>query len=468
MFMDFGIMSVLLVFAHVLRSRVKLLQDIFLPTPIIAGMLGLFAGEQFLDVLPFSKSESGASNIVEYPFYLVVLLFATLFLGARKKSPSIKTVVRNVGDTFFYNLASEIGMFGFALLFGLLVLGPLFPALHSGFSLLLPAGFVGGHGTANVVGTVLEAGSEGLQDAMTIGYTFATVGLLAGILGGMLLINIATRCRWTRMVRSAHGLPESVRKGFLAKEEQRSMGQETVSPIAVDPLTWHIALVLVAFAAAFFVRDGIKAVIPGDYSIPLFALSMLAGACLQKALDTAGLGQYVDRRVMDRIGSSVSDYLIAFGVASIKITVVVKFAVPITILSVFGIVFAGALFWYIGRRIYHNFWFERSIFVYGWNTGVVAIGITLLRVVDPRLKTKTLEDFGLAYVFISVVEIIMLVTLPPLVAKGVILVPALVLIGGFFACILLSRKMAGWFRQPAHAFRRDEEDTIAESETSPS
>jgi ESS family glutamate:Na+ symporter len=190
---------------------------------------------------------------------------------------------------------------------------------------------------------------------------------------------------------------------------------------------------------------------------------MLAGACLQKALDAVGLGGYVDRRVMERIGSSVSDYLVAFGVASLKISVVVELAVPITVMSVFGIVFAMTLFWYIGRRIYHNFWFERSIFVYGWNTGVVAIGITLLRVVDPRLRTKTLEDFGLAYIFISVAEIIMLVTVPVLVVNGVILAPALVLIGGFIACIFLSRGMVGWFRQPAYQLREEEEDIIGKT-----
>ena len=332
--------------------------------------------------------------------------------------------------------------------------------------MLLPAGFVGGHGTATVVGGVLESGSDGLEDALTIGYTFATVGLLAGIIGGMLLVNIATRLRWTRMVTSAHELPESVRRGFLSSDQRRSMGEETVSPIAVDPLTWHVALVLVAFAAAFFVRDAIKAAIPGDYNIPLFAVSMLAGACLQKLLDAVRLGKHVDKRVMERIGSSVSDYLIAFAVASIKIDVVVRFAVPITILSLFGIVFAAACFWLVGRRVYHNFWFERSIFVYGWNTGVVGTGVLLLRVVDPRLKTKTLEDFGLAYLLISVVEIVILVALPPLVARGVIVGPALVLVAGFLVCLFLSRRTVGWFTEPPDALREGEKETIAEVEAS--
>jgi ESS family glutamate:Na+ symporter len=496
MFLDFGIMAILLVIAHILRSRVSLLQNLFVPTAIIAGFLGLAGGPQGFDLLPFSDKpvevnttesvetdESGEPvaaeeepepvtepAMTEYPFYLVVLLFATLLMGHSKKEKEVSPaeVVRNVGDTLSYNLASEIGMFALALLFGLLVLGFLFPWLDSdtssvgGFSLLLPAGFVGGHGTANVVGTELET-SGGYENALTIGYTFATVGLLAGILGGMILINLATRRGWTRMVKTAEELPESVRRGFLEEEERQSMGEQTVSPIALDPLSWHLALALVAFALAFFADDVINRLLPGDeYSLPLFAFSMLAGALLQKGLDRIGLGQFVDKAIMGRIGSATSDFLIAFGVASIKLGVVLDYWQPLLVMSLFGVIYSVALLWFIGRPIFRNFWFERSVFVYGWNTGVVAIGITLLRVVDPRLKTRTLEEFGLAYVIIAFVEIGMLVALPKLVAKGFVLVPALVLTGMFVGTILLSRWFVGWFKTPPDEMRAGEQPIVEE------
>jgi ESS family glutamate:Na+ symporter len=389
-------------------------------------------------------------------------------MGHRKKGPPFVTVARNVGDTFFYNLGSEIGMFGLALLFTVIVLAALFPSLNSdsssvaGFGLLLPAGFVGGHGTANVVGTVLRD-SGGFDEALTVGYTFATVGLLAGILGGMIMINLGTRRGWTRMVRSAEGLPESVRRGFLGKDEQQSIGQQTVSPIALDPLTWHVALAFTAFAIAFLANYAIERLFPGDYSLPLFAFSMLAGAGVQKLLDLVNLGRFVDRATMARIGSAVSDYLIAFGVASIKLGVVLEYWQPLLLMSTFGVLYAVALFWYIGRRIFRNFWFERSIFVYGWNTGVVAIGITLLRIVDPQLRTRTLEDFGLAYTLISFFGIGVLVVLPPLVASGIVVGPALVLTVAFVATIFLSRFLIGWFPVPATAFREGERQVVQQA-----
>ena len=81
MLMDFGIMSILLIFAHLLRSKLKILQYIYMPSSLIAGFIALFCGWQFLDILPFAVKENGTPYISSYPYLLVVLLFAGLFLG---------------------------------------------------------------------------------------------------------------------------------------------------------------------------------------------------------------------------------------------------------------------------------------------------------------------------------------------------------------------------------------------------
>jgi ESS family glutamate:Na+ symporter len=460
MFLDFGLMSVLLVIAHLMRSRVRLLQVLYLPSAMIAGLLGFVGGRHVLNVLPFRQTESGPA-MANYPAVLVVVLFATLFLGARPRRTSLRATVASVGDTFFYNLATELGQYGAALLVGLVILAPLYPGLNQGFALMLPAGFAGGHGTATAIGGVLE--QHGWDEALSVGFTLATAGLLAGNLGGMALIFLATRHGWTRLVRSAYELPESVRCGFVPEGERPSLGQETVTPLALDPLAWHIALILSACALAQGAYAAAQSLFPGAYQVPLFALSAPAGACLQKGLDRFGLGRYVDRHAVVRIGSAVSDYLIAFGIASIKITVLTEHAVPLAIMAGFGVLFSVAALWFVGRRIYHNFWFERSLFVYGWNTGVIATSVTLLRVVDPRLRTHTLEDYGLAYVFIAGIEIALLVVLPPLVAAGVILWPALALLLAAAICVLLSYRVVGWFPASPQVLRAGEREAADEA-----
>ena len=97
----------------------------------------------------------------------------------------------------------------------------------------------------------------------------------------------------------------------------------------------------------------------------------------------------------------VTDYLVGFGVASISITVVMEFVGPILLLCVLGTLTSLTLVFFVGRKLFHNFWFERSIFVFGWTTGVVAIGVTLLRIVDPEAKSGTLNDYGTCLLYTS-------------------------------------------------------------------
>jgi ESS family glutamate:Na+ symporter len=276
----------------------------------------------------------------------------------------------------------------------------------------------------------------------------------------MLLINIATRRGWTRVIQSAHDIPDTIKRGFVPEDKQTSIGQETVSPLALDPITWHVALVLTACAVAYAASNLASRFLPGNWVLPVFCLSLLAGALLQKLLDAMGFGVYVDRRIMVRIGSSVSDYLIAFAVASIQITVVIEYAIPLIIMLLFGLAYCLGLFWFLGRRIFRNFWFERSIFVYGWNTGVVGMAIMLLRVVDPKMKTPTLHDFGLAYVFISIAEMSTITVIPLLVADGFIMTPALLLTGSFVVCIFLARYFVGWFTLATDQLREGEQEII--------
>lgn len=472
-FLDFGIVSILLVVGHLLRSSIGLLQRFYIPTPIIAGALGLLLTPQIVgDYSPFAPdvqkqqlpgNNNNAILLSTYPSFLVAMVFGTLFLGARPKELSPQAVTRRAADTFFYNLATQFGQYGLALLLGALVIQPLFPAIHPSFALMLPGGFAGGHGTVTAISEIIE---PGWRDAKSVGFTFATIGLLSAIFGGMILINIATRQGWTRLVKAGEELPEGMRRGLVPDSERHILGQETVSPIALDPLGWHVALVLATFGVSLFIHTAIKRFIPYGDGVPLFAVAVLVGGALQKLLDAIHVGEYVDRRVIGRVGSTASDFLVVCGIASIKIEVVKAYLLPIILMSIFGVVFSIAALWYVGRRIYHNFWFERSVFVYGWNTGVVATAIVLLRVVDPRLRTKTLEDYGISYALVAPIDIVLLVVVPKLVADGHIVLPGAALVALAAVCVILSCFVVGWFNSSPQELRDGEDEVIAEQMSS--
>jgi ESS family glutamate:Na+ symporter len=453
---DFGLMSLLLVGAHLLRARIRLLRDYCVPSAMLAGGVALAAGPNGCDWLPFRSPRELAS----YPSMLVVLLFATLFLGFRPRTVPLGRELQRVGDTFFYSVATELGQYGLALLFGVFVLAPLNPGLNPAFALMLPAGFAGGPGTATATAEGLRP--YGWNEALTIGLTFATAGLLSGVLGGMLLINVAARRGWTRLVRSPRELPHGLQSGFLPAEEQSSLGRETVSPLALDPLAWHVALAMAAVMLGYLAQGRLKALWPA-YEVPAFVLAMLSGALAQVVLNWLGHGRAVDRHVMSRIGSTAADYLIAFGIAGIEPLVVRAYAVPLAVLVVFGVVYSMAVLWFVGRRAYHNFWFERGLFTYGWNTGVIGTGVALLRVIDPRMQSGTLEDYGLAYLLIAGIDISLIVFLPPLVGAGHVLVPAVVLVAAAVGFMVLSARFIGWFTPSATAPRQGELEKIASS-----
>ena len=156
----------------------------------------------------------------------------------------------------------------------------------------------------------------------------------------------------------------------------------------------------------------------------------------------------------------VTDYLVGFGVASISITVVMEFAAPIVLLCILGMLTSLTLVFVVGRKLFHNFWFERSIFVFGWTTGVVAIGVTLLRIVDPEAKSGTLNDYGYSYTIQSVVEVFIIAMVPIMaVSLGCIQSGAILTVIAI-ALFLFGAKVFGVHNEKMNELREGEAEII--------
>lgn len=430
---DFCTMSALLVLAKILRLKIGLFQKLYIPAPLIAGFLGLFLGKQFANVLPFSDS------IGSYAGVLIAVVFGTMFLGDRRKV-SFKTMVDSAGDSFFVNGAAEIAQFGVFMVIGAFVLPLVFPGINDAFGLMVPAGFAGGHGTAAAMGGVFA--EQGWEDAASIGQTFATIGLLGGIILGVFIINIGARKGYTRVLKKVEDLPEEMRTGLNPINREESLGDNTINSISMDTLTWHASLVLVTCGMAYLVNNGLKAALP-QVAFPTYGIAIICGIFVQGFLKMLKLDAYTDKRVISHIGSCTTDYLVAFGVASISIKVVAQFAVPIIVLSVLA--FAGVLFWhfFVAGRFLRNCWFERGLFVFGQCTGVLATGILLLRVSDPESETGALGDFGLVWLFFSLIDAVLVAFTPTLTLAGMGGVAGFVLILVAVLFLLISWKKFG-------------------------
>ncbi|GAQ16988.1 sodium/glutamate symporter [Oceanobacillus picturae] len=433
---DISIISGLLLAGTILRAKLKWMQALFLPASMIAGFIGLAFGPSGFDWLPFSDQFSS------YPGLLIAVIFAAIPIGAAKVN--LKEIIHRVREMWSFSMLLTLLMWGAGALFGLIVLVPLFSDLPTGFGLILGAGFLGGHGTAAAIGEGFQY--YGWDEAMDLAMTSATIGILIAVLGGLVLVKRSTEKGHTKFIQSFKDLPNELRTGLMGKTERTAMGEETVSPSSIDPLVLHISIIALVIGISYWVSDILQKAIPA-VSIPLFSIAFILALLFQVASRKVKADEYVDQRVMERIGGTATDYLVAIGIASINITVVVDYALPLALLFLFGTIWAYILFRFIGPNIFKDFWVEKSLFGWGWSTGTVAMGLALLRIVDPELKSKTTDDYALAYIGVAPFDIAIVTFAPMLVAFGFTWVIPLVLLVAGAIIIYVNRSFGLWGRR---------------------
>ena len=428
---DICIMSALMLIAKIIRTKIKIIQKLYIPSALVAGFLGLLLGKQFLNVIPFS------SEISEYAGILIAFVFGSMFIGSKTKV-TFKSMFESVGDSFLVNAAAEILQFAIFILIGVAVLPIFFTGINKAFGLMLPAGFVGGHGTAAAIGSVLA--ENGWSDATSIGQTFGTIGLLGGIFGGVAVINIGARKGKTAIIKDVNELPEEMLTGLVKEEDQTEFGKNTVNAMSIDTLTWHFTLLMVAVGAAYLINNELKILIP-SVSFPVYGIALICSVVLQGILKLLKLDGYVDKKIITHIGSSATDYLVAFGVASINISIVLKYLVPIVVMAAVGFLFVFTWFWVISPRFFRNYWFERGIYILGLSTGVMATGVILLRITDPEFKSGVLEDFGFAWIFLSFMDMVLVSFSPVLIMQGSGMIYSIVLMIIAASCLIICKKL---------------------------
>lgn len=402
---DAGLMGLLLIVGAALRALIKPIQSLMIPASVLAGILGLIFGPQVLGWLPFSD------HLSTYASVLIAVVFAAV---AMTDDFDVRKLNRNVGGfaahgVLMYSLQVALGM-GVVLF----LIQPLFDSPDA-LGAILFAGWAGGYGTAAAMGDAFAASDP---EIASLAFTSATVGLIIGIVGGLIQARIAAKRGHVKAFTSISALPEQERTGLIRESNKRpSIGQHTFTGSSVESLGFQVALVVMIAAAAY----GISLVIGNfwpDLAVPVFVLAFLTGLVVRTVMSRAGVATYVDKTTLQSISGTATDILIVAGIASIQPQVVADFGIELILMFVFGLALTLFLGLWVAPRLMQDGWFERSIFTWGWSTGAVATGIAMLRVVDPSLKSGTLEDFGIAYIPVTPVEISAVTFVPPLVMAG--------------------------------------------------
>ncbi len=380
-----SIVGLLLVVASFIRLKVPLLRKAFIPASLLAGIIGLILGPYALKIIPADMM----SSIGALPTPMITVVFASMLLGVEKQES---------GKAMFHDAAAGLGwlwsnsfmQFGVACLLCAFFFCPVL-GVNPLFGSIFEIGFAGGHGTASGMATVFQDPALlNWPDGADLGLTTATIGLLCGIFGGMIIINYSVRKKYTKIITEP-AAAEQVKEIFV-KEEREPAAYLTVSQDVVEPFAFHLGIIGIAILMGQFIVWGFGKIFTYT-GLPLFPFAMIGGWILNSIMQRTSLRHLLDRRIFQRIQGMALEILVVGAMASIKVPVVVAYWLPLLVGSVVIMAFMLVWLFWLSPRIFQDCWFEQGIIRYGAFAGVAAVGYMLLRTVDPKMET----DAGTIY-----------------------------------------------------------------------
>jgi len=392
---------------HVLRSRIKLLQKLYLPSCVVGGILGLIIIQLFAAMDPGSGNIHAVNLELaglsapwnKLPGFLINVVFACLFLGV--KLPSFSAICKRAGSQLAYGQIVAWGQYVVGLGLWIFALGWIFRELPSMFAGILPVGFEGGHGTA--AGLAETFAQYNWPAGKDFALASATLGITSAIIVGMILVNWAVRNGFTQTVKDRPNEHPLDLTGTIPPRRRPMAGRLTVSSDVIESLSLHIVVVGIAVGLGYLAKQGLISIESHvGYltrhkflsSFPLFPLCMLGGLVVQILEQRFDRNRLIDSGLIRRIQNSSLDFLVVAAVATIELELILAGLAPLLLLTVAGIAWNVFCVMYLARRVLPDAWFERAIAEMGQSMGVTATGLLLLRVVDPDYKTPAADAFA--------------------------------------------------------------------------
>ncbi len=404
---SFVVLCVLLGLGHVLRSRIKLFQKLYLPSCVIGGLVGLLL-IQIVSALssdcPLCEVTTSWLDTVTEPWrkipsLLINIVFACLFLGV--KLPKMSDLWKRSGPQVVYGQIVAWGQYVVGLGLWVCVLGWIFKDLPGMFAGILPVGFEGGHGTAAGMGPVFA--EHGWPEGQDLAMTSATCGIMSAIIVGMILINWAVRKGYAVKHKELAEQIEDDSISIIPVDQRPIAGRLTVNSDVIEAFSLHLVAVGLAVGIGILIQNGLFLIeAQSGYlsthrllsSFPLFPLCMIGGLVVQLCEEKFDKHHLIDLGLIRRIQNCSLDFLVVAAIAMIRMDVVKTAWLPLLILVIAGIAWNVFCVTTLARRILPDAWFERAIAEMGQSMGVTATGLLLLRVVDPDYDTPAADAFA--------------------------------------------------------------------------
>ncbi len=438
-----------MIVANMLRRLIRPLQKALIPSSVLGGFLLLLANFIYRRIT--GQSMFSAMTLETLTYHGLGLGFVAMSLRRKEKS-DLRVQAFDAGVTVVggYLIQAVLGL-GATIAF--------FFALNKGFApagLLLPMGYGQGPGQAYNWGRIFE-NTYGFENGTSFGLTVAAMGFIAASVGGILYLNVLRR--------------RGRFSGELGKEVKEEVSNESIMgrneiPLSesMDKLTVQIALVFIAYIAAYLFMRGVNAVIDtgvlGDFGTntvqPLiWGFNFLFGtlfALLLKAL-LGGLKkanvihrEYTNNFIQSRIAGFMFDLMVVASIAAIDLSAFThaEFILPLVTICVLGAAGTYVYLRLICPRVYPGYSDEAFLSLYGMLTGTASTGVILLREKDPTFSTPAAgnivyhQPWAIAFGFPM---LLLLGFAPKSMTNTFLSLGAVVLLFGAMLVILLRRQI---------------------------
>ena len=389
-FLGFLTICFFLIFGKRFKLAVQL-ERFGLPIAVISGIAGISIGP--FGLIHFLSKET--TNVwSNFPTPLLSLVFATLMMG--RPIPNINGLVKPIVNQFLLALSLGFGQF---FVGGLVVKYLLSPSIDTNplMGCLIEVGFEGGHGAATIIGESFKR--LGFSDGLDLGLAMATMGLLSSSLLGSIFIFIGRTLGLSdteEIVEKKENYNSTMNNGIFT--DLRIL----LVNLGLAGLAISFGLLLLEFLRyiANFFGEFSKEII---FSLPVFPLILIGSLLIRYILEKTKNTKFISNILQREIGILSTDLLIFTAMASLDIAIVFENWLIILVFTIFGLLWNLICIAYFAYFIFDDYWFEKSLIEFGNSTGVVASGLLLLRLADPKNISKTLPIFTSKQLFAQLI-----------------------------------------------------------------
>ena len=394
------VLSAVFAVASLIRRQVGLFQDLFLPTSVIGGFLALIVAPQVMGKVTGGTSfvsPEVAAIWATFPSVLINVVFASLLLG--KTLPSIRGVWEASSAHVIFGFLLSFGQYALGALLALTILVPVF-GLAPESTALLEISFTGGHGTAAGLAGVWE--DVGVPYGTDLGLGLATVGLVAGIVVGSLMVRRAVKSATMKIAREEPitRAGDDRQPGRLAEYDHQEATVDD-SERGLAPLTSTVMFIGLSIGLGELILQALRAIerlLTGESKLmdlmPLFPMTIIGGMLVQFGAVKTGLDQRISRRRVNEVSGAALDVLILTAVGTMSLAALTANLGALVLMAVVAILWSVGAVIFLAPRMFRSRWFENALGDFGQSQGTIATGFLLIDMADPKHVTGATESFG--------------------------------------------------------------------------